>query len=97
MAYSPMTAVISALNSIQDYVSRLSFLAEARTSTWELKVVLWANPTVSIASAQTLATVTNVATLTNQSQIGWIQAQNQIPALMNMEASIWNIDNIYIS
>ena len=97
MAYSPMTAVVSALNSIQDYVSRLGFLAEARAPTWELKVVLWANPTVSIASAQTLATVTTVTTLTNQSQIGWIQAQNQIPALMNMEATIWNIDNIYIS
>ena len=86
MAYSPMTAVVSALNSIQDYVSRLWFLAEARASTWELKVVLWAN-----------SAITTVTTLTNQSQIGWIQAQNQIPALMNMEASIWNIDNIYIS
>lgn len=42
--------------------------------------------TASLAAGQTLATVTTLATLTNQSQIGGIAANEQIPALMRMQA-----------
>jgi hypothetical protein len=42
--------------------------------------------TASIAAAQTLATVTTVATLTNQTQIGGLPAFEQIPALMRLGA-----------
>jgi hypothetical protein len=40
----------------------------------------------SIAGGQTIATVTTVATLTNQTQIGGFAANDQIPALMHMQA-----------
>lgn len=42
--------------------------------------------TASIASGQTLGTVTTLATLTNQSQIGGYAANDQIPALMHLQA-----------
>ncbi|MCA3108454.1 MAG: hypothetical protein IOD09_20585 [Rhodocyclaceae bacterium] len=40
----------------------------------------------SIAGGQTLATVTTLNTLTNQTQIGGFAANDQIPALMHMQA-----------
>jgi hypothetical protein len=40
----------------------------------------------AIAAAQTLATVTTVATLTNQAQIGGFAANDQIPSLMHLQA-----------
>jgi len=42
--------------------------------------------TASIAAAQTLATVTQVVTLTNQTQIGGLSATEQIPSLMRLGA-----------
>ena len=91
MAYSPLTQVKQVLDDIKDYITRLWFLAEMRNSAWRLQVDATWSVTASIASAQTLAT------LTNQTNIGWYGAQNQIPALMNMETTLGNIDNIYIS
>lgn len=40
----------------------------------------------SIAGGQTIATVTTVGTLTNQTQIGGFAASDQIPALMHLQA-----------
>ena len=40
----------------------------------------------SIAGGQTIATVTTVSTLTNQSQMGGFAANDQIPSLMHMQA-----------
>ena len=40
----------------------------------------------SIAGGQTIATVTTVGTLTNQTQIGGFAANDKIPALMHMQA-----------
>jgi hypothetical protein len=40
----------------------------------------------SIAGGQTIATVTTVGTITNQTQIGGFAANDQIPALMHMQA-----------
>ena len=40
----------------------------------------------SIAGGQTLAAVTTVATLTNQSQVGGFAANDQIPAFMHLQA-----------
>lgn len=42
--------------------------------------------TASIAGSQTLSTVTTLSTLTNQSQLGGYAANDQIPALMHMQA-----------
>jgi hypothetical protein len=40
----------------------------------------------SIAGGQTIGTVTTVSTLTNQTQIGGFAANDQIPALMHLQA-----------
>lgn len=42
--------------------------------------------TANIAASQTLGTVTTVSTLTNQSQVGSYAANDQIPALMHLQA-----------
>ena len=93
MAYSPMTSVLSTLNWILDSVLKISWLWWAQNSLNRLQVSVDNTPAVTISSW----TVTAVSTLTNQTNIGWYWAQNQIPALMNMEATLANIDNIYIS
>ena len=105
MAYSPMTRLLSTLNWILDSVSKISWLWWAQNSLNRLQVSVDNTPAVTISSGTvttvstvtTCATVTTCSTLTNQTNIGWYWAQNQIPALMNMEATLANIDNIYIS
>lgn len=42
--------------------------------------------TASIAATQTLSAVTTLTTLTNQSQIGGFAANDQVPALMHLQA-----------
>lgn len=42
--------------------------------------------TADIASGQTVGTVSTVSTLTNQAQVGGIAANDQIPALMHLQA-----------
>ena len=93
MAYSPMTSVLSTLNWILDSVLKISWLWWAQNSLNRLQVSVDNTPAVTISSW----TVTTVSSITNQTNIGWYWAQNQIPALMNMEVTLANIDNIYIS
>ena len=98
MSYQPLWQLKDILNLILDYMSRISFLSEMRAPwTWRLQVDTVWTVTASLAAAQTLATVTTVTTLSNQTSVWWYGAQNQIPALMNIEATLANIDNIYIS
>ena len=93
MSYQPLWTLKWVLDTILEYVSRF----------WPLANVFWTNadirvtPTWTVGISWSLTTVTTVATVTNQTNIGWYWAQNQIPALMNMEATLGNIDNIYIS
>lgn len=65
--------------SMPDLTGRLRVLAENPTAAN-------LNVNASIASGQTLATVTTLSTLTNQSQVGGFSANDQIPALMNANA-----------
>ena len=91
MSYQPLWQLKNILNWILDYMSRISFLAEMRApTTWRLQVDTVWTVTASIASG-------TVTTLSNQTSVWWYGAQNQIPALMNIEATLANIDNIYIS
>lgn len=96
MAYSPMTRVLSTLNWILDWISKISWLWWAQNSLNRLQVSVDNTPAVTISS-WTVTTCSTVSALTNQTNIGWYWAQNQIPALMNMEATLANIDNIFIS
>ena len=84
MSYQPLWTLKNTLENILEYVSRF----------WPLANVFWTNADIRVTPTWTVAISWSV---TNQSQIGWYGAQNQIPALMNMEATLANIDNIYIS
>ena len=87
MSYQPLWTLKWVLDSIQEYVSRF----------WPLANVFWTNADIRATLVWWTTSVTTVDTVTNQTNIGWYWAQNQIPALMNMEATLGNIDNIYIS
>ena len=94
MSYQPLWILKNTLENILEYISRF----------WQLANVFWTNADIratlvwwTTAVTWTLPWVTTVATVTNQTNIWWYWAQNQIPALMNMEATLGNIDNIYIS
>jgi hypothetical protein len=54
-------------------------------------------PTGNVWVTGTLTWVTTVTTVTGQTNIGWYAANNQVPALQNIEATLANINNITIS
>ena len=72
------------LDTILEYVSRF----------WPLANVFWTNADIRATLVWWTTAVTGTLAVSN---IWWYWAQNQIPALMNMETTLWNIDNIYIS
>jgi len=96
MAYTPLKPFLSVVQSIQDYVSRLGFLAETRWVLNDIRVT----PTGTVTVWGTLTTVTTVGTVTtmaNQTNIWGYSAAPSTPALMNIEATLANIDNLIIS
>lgn len=96
MAYTPLAPFLSVVQSIQDYVSRLGFLAETRWVLNDIRVT----PTGTVTVGWTLTTVTTVttcATLTNQTQIGGYFTNSVVPSAMNVEAILGNIDNLILS
>lgn len=96
MSYTPIGIIKSAIDDIKEFVSRLSVLASVVWVLSDIRVT--PTGTVTVAwSLTTLTTVTTVTTLSNQTQVGWVMANSQIPALMNVEATLSNIDNIIIS
>ena len=98
MSYQPLWTLKWVLDTILEYVSRLGGLANTFWTNWDIRVTLLPWSTTGVTWTLTwVTTVTTCSTLTNQTNIGWYGAQNHIPALMNMEATLSNIDNIYIS
>lgn len=95
MAYSPLRILRDSLDNIQEYISRLAPLANIFWTQGEVRTTLLSWSTTAVT--WTLTWVTTCATLTNQTNIWWIQANNMVPATTNLEAILWNIDNIYIS
>jgi len=96
MAYTPLAPFLSVVQSIQDYVSRLGFLAETRWVLNDIRVT----PTGTVTVAWTLTTVTTVTTvtsLTNQVSNGWYFTNSVVPSAMNVEAILGNIDNLILS
>jgi len=93
MSYQPLWILKNTLENILEYISRF----------WQLANVFWTNADIRATlvwwttAVTTVSTVTTCGTVTNQTNIGWYWAQSQIPALMNMETTLGNIDNIYIS
>ena len=101
MSYQPLWTLKWVLDTILEYVSRLGGLANTFWTNWDIRATIlsWSTTAVTwtLTWVTTVTTVTTCSTLTNHTNIGWYGAQNQIPALMNMEATLSNIDNIYIS
>lgn len=96
MAYTPLKPIVTLIQSIQDYVSRLGFLAEVRGTVNDIRVT----PTGTVTVWGTLTTVTTVGTVTtmaNQTNMWGYSAAPSTPALMNIEATLANIDNLIIS
>ena len=96
MSYTPLKPFLSVVQSIQDYVSRLGFLAETRWVLNDIRVT----PTGTVTVGWTLTTVTTVSTvtsLTNQVSNGWFFTNPVVPSAMNVEAILGNIDNLILS
>lgn len=100
----PPTSILTGLNkeetqieikdltaALYEVCERLSFLAGVRGTLADLRVT----PTGTVGVSGTVA-VSTVTTLSNQSAMGGFQANNQIPALMNLAAQA-NINNIEIT
>ena len=91
MSYQPLWILKNTLENILEYISRF----------WQLANVFWTNADIRATLVWWTTAVTGtlswVNTVANQTNIGWYWAQNQIPALMNMETTLGNIDNIHIS
>ena len=100
MSYQPLWILKNTLENILEYISRFWQLANVFWTNADLRATLvWWTTTVTgtLTWVTTVATVATCWTVANQTNIGWYLAQPQIPALMNMEATLGNIDNIYIS
>ncbi len=93
MAYTPLKPFLSVVQSIQDYVSRLGFLAETRWVLNDIRVT----PTGTVTIAGSLTTVTTCSTLANQTSIWGYSAAPVVPSQMNIEATLTNIDNLIIT
>jgi hypothetical protein len=96
MSYQPLWALKWVLDTISEYISRLAPLASVLWVNWDVRATIIGTTAVS-GSLTTVSTVTTCATLTNQTNIWWTQATNVVAATTNLEAILWNIDNIYIS
>lgn len=99
MAYTPLKPFLSVVQSIQDYVSRLGFLAEVRWVLNDIRVTPTGTVTVagSLTTVTTVSTVTSVTTLANQTNIWGYSAAPVVPSQMNIEATLANIDNLIIT
>lgn len=99
MAYTPLAPFLSVVQSIQDYVSRLGFLAETRWVLNDIRVTPTGTVTVgwTLTTVTTVTTVTTCATLTNQTQNGGYFTNHVVPSAMNVEAILGNIDNLILS
>lgn len=102
MTFVPLSKLRWIREAILEYVSRLAFLAEVRWNNNTLRVVIvdasWnIDRLTTLASVQTVTTVSTVSTLTNQTQIWAYIAQPHIPAQMNIEATVANIENLSIT
>lgn len=78
--------LLTLIETLQELSSRISFLGGVRGSAADLRVTPLSLPT--------LGTVTTVATLTNQTNIGGFNAAPMVGATQNMIAIQSNINNV---
>lgn len=85
MAFTPLKQFKTTLDTMLEYVSRLWFLAEVRGTVNDIRVT----PTGTVTVAWTVTAT--------QTAIWGYQASTQVQNLMNIEATLANIDNLVIS
>lgn len=90
MAFTPLKQFKTTLDTMLEYVSRLWYLAEARWVLNDIRVT----PTGTVTTTVLSGTIT---TLANQTAIWGYQANTQIQNMMNIEATLANIDNLIIN
>jgi len=86
MAFTPLKQFKTTLDTMLEYISRLWFLAEVRGNVNDIRVT----PTGTVTVAWTV-------TVANQTAIWGYQANTQIQNIMNIEATLANIDNLIIN
>jgi hypothetical protein len=79
-AYGELIEAIEAMRMAVHALTRTIGLVTVDPATGRLRAE------IIIASSQTLATLTTLSTLSNQTQMGGFAAQDQIPALMRISA-----------
>jgi len=87
MAFTPLKQFKTTLDTISNYVSRLWFLAEVR----------WPANNIRVTITDWVISSWTVTTLSNQTAIWGYQASMQVQNMMNMEATLANIDNLIIN
>lgn len=93
MAYTPIKKFTEKLDNLIDSLQHLKILSNIRGNLADIRV----NLTGGTLTGGTLNSVSTVNTLTNQTQIGSYQANQQIPAIQNMVSVLSNINNISIT
>ena len=96
MAFTPLKQFKTTLDTMLEYVSRLWFLAEVRGNVNDIRVTPTGTVTVAWSVTATVASGT-ITTLSNQTAIWGYQANTQIQNMMNIEATLANIDNLIIN
>jgi len=96
MAFTPLKQFKTTLDTISEYVSRLWFLAEVRWVLNDIRVTPTGTVNVTWTVTATVANAT-VSTLSNQTDIWGYKANTQVQNMMNIEATLANIDNLIIN
>ena len=86
----PTTQPVAATGELIEALEAMRYAIQALTRSVGLQTVdaFGRNRVVldALGGAQTLGTVTTVGTVTNQAQLGGLAVQDQIPALMHLQA-----------
>lgn len=80
----------TATEAIEELASRLAFLPSVRGIAADLRVTLLSGVVTTVT---TVGTVTTVSTVTNQTNIGGLPATPMVPAQININAVLSNINN----
>ncbi len=92
MAFTPLKQFKTTLDTMLEYISRLWFLAEVRWPADNIRVTI----TDWVISSWNIA-ISNQIAISNHSAIWGYQASTQVQNMMNMEATLANIDNLIIN
>ena len=94
MAYTPIKTIAEYLSAIYDAVQNVRTLGAVRGVANDFRVTVLSAPSTAVTGTVAVSTVT---TVTNQSQVGGLLANQVVPAQQNTVAVLSNINNVIIS